>query len=555
MIPRRRLLYGTAFALVGRGIGGSVASCSRRPTPPADGGLCASTVTTAPRVRNPLRPNELARFVDRLPIPRILTPDGVRPDPDAGANSRGPAQDVAYYRVRMREGAVGVHRDLSPTRIWGYDGAFPGPTFETRSGKGLLVEWVNELPERHFLPIDRGLCGAAADQPEVRTVVHVHGARVRPESDGYPEDWFAPGHSALLHYPNAQEASTLWYHDHAMGIERLNQYAGLFGLYLIRDGAEDALRLPSGPYEVPLLFSDRLFDATGQLVYPASEDPMAPWIPELNGDAMLVNGKLFPYLDVEPRLYRFRLLNASNSRFYELELNRKQPIHQIGTDQGLLPATVPLPGLMLAPGERADVLIDFGESPGQDVVLHSQTFQLVQFRVGPRPAGPRARAPIPSALRPVIRTPASAATNTRFLTLNEYEAPKTLAVTMLLNGLRWRDPVTEKPAHGSVEIWELANLTEDSHPIHLHMVRFQILERQAFDADFYTTHKAVKFTGPPEPPAPQDAGWKDTVRADSGIITRIIVRFDGYAGRYAWHCHILEHAANEMMRPFEVVST
>ena len=341
-----------------------------------------------------------------------------------------------------------------------------------------------------------------------------------------------------------------------MGIERLNQYAGLFGMFLIRDDVEDALRLPSGPYEVPLILCDRLFDAERPARLPdigRSDGSLDSR--DLNGDALLVNGKLFPYFEVEPRLYRFRIVNASNSRFYELALSNKQPIHQIGSDQGLLPAPVTLAGgVVLAPGERADVLVDFGESPGEKIVLHSLTFQLLQFRVGPRAAGPRAKTNLPGALRPVVRTPAVAAAQTRFMTLNEYETPKTLAALMLLNGARWRDPVSEKPAFGSVEIWELVNLTEDSHPIHLHMVRFQILERQPFDVDSYITHKTMKVAGPPVPPAPQDAGWKDTVRADAGFITRIIVRFDGYAGRYVWHCHILEHAANEMMRPFEVVA-
>ncbi len=546
MIERRRFLYGTALTLVG--------SCRRPSVSRPDAGLCASTVPTTSRARDPLHPNALARFVDPLPIPATIRPDGVRPHQGAGAGDGRAAQDLTYYRVPMREGTVSVHRDLPPTRIWGYRGTFPGPTLEARSGKGLLVEWVNELPERHFLPIDHSLCGAGADQHEVRTVVHVHGARVPPESDGHPEDWFTPGRSAVSLYPNQQEAATLWYHDHAMGIERLNQYAGLLGMYLIRDDVEDALRLPSGLYEVPLILSDRVFDAKGQLVYPTSDDPMAPWIPELNGDALLVNGRLFPYFEVEPRLYRFRILNASNSRFYDLALSNKQTIHQIGSDQGLLPAPVPLSIVALAPGERADVLVDFGDSAGERVVLHSLSFQLLQFRVAPRRAGPRAKSPLPGALRAVARTSAAAAVKTRFMTLNEYETPKTLAALMLLNGARWRDPVTERPAFGSVEIWELVNLTEDSHPIHLHMVRFQILERQPFDVDSYVTHKTMKLAGPPVPPAPQDAGWKDTVRADAGFVTRIIVRFDGYAGRYVWHCHILEHAANEMMRPFEVVA-
>lgn len=523
--------------------------------PSASAGLCTSSATQAPPVRPPLHPDALAHFVDRLPIPPVIKPEGMR----SAANA--PEEPLSYYRVAMGEAMVSVHRDLPPTRVWCYGGSFPGPTFETRSGKGLLVEWVNDLPDRHFLPIDHSLCGAGADQHEVRTVVHVHGARVSPESDGHPEDWFTPGRSALFHYPNEQEAATLWYHDHAMGVERLNQYAGLFGLFLVRDAVEDALHLPSGPYEVPLFLSDRLFDAEARLLYPTSDDPKAPWIPEFRGDAILVNGKLFPFLEVEPRLYRFRIVNASNARFYDLALSDGQPIHQIGSDQGLLGAPVALPIVTLAPGERADVLIDFAQSKNREIVLHSQTWQLLQFRVSSsRPstnthstvAPPPALTALPK-LRPLVRTPASEAVKTRFLTLDEYETPKTLAATMLLNGSWWRDPVTERPSFGSVEIWELANLTEDTHPIHLHMVRFQILERQAFDADRYNTHRTVTFTGPPVPPAPQDAGWKDTVRADPGFITRIIVRFDGFRGRYVWHCHILEHAAKEMMRPFEIV--
>src|SRR5262249_33876087 len=153
---------------------------------------------------------------------------------------------------------------------------------------------------------------------------------------------FTPQHSALYHYPNQQDAALLWYHDHAMGISRLNQYAGLFGLFVIRDDAEDALGLPGGPNEVPLVIFDRLFDEQGQLRYPTSGMPDAPWVPEVYGDALLVNGKLYPYLDVEPRRYRLRVLNASNARFYYLSLSNGQRFHQIGSDQGLLPAPVEL---------------------------------------------------------------------------------------------------------------------------------------------------------------------------------------------------------------------
>ena len=163
-----------------------------------------------------------------------------------------------------------IHRDLKPTRFWSYGDSVPGPTLEMRSGDGILVEWANELPEQHFLPIDHRLHGAEADKPQVRTVAHLHGASVPPDSDGYPEDWFRPASRVLYHYPNQQDAAMLWYHDHAMGINRLNIYAGLFGVTFVRDAVEDGLNLPQGKYEVPLTIFDRLITPEGQLYYPIS---------------------------------------------------------------------------------------------------------------------------------------------------------------------------------------------------------------------------------------------------------------------------------------------
>jgi spore coat protein A, manganese oxidase len=496
----------------------------------------------------PLHPESLARFVDALPIPPVLAPDGTRPDPD------DPRASLPFYRVAMRETEVKFHRDLPPTRVWAYGGAVPGPTFETRSGRGLLVEWANELPEHHFLPIDHSIHGAHADAPEVRTVVHVHGAKAPPGSDGYPEDWYTPGHSATYHYPNRQDAATLWYHDHAMGIERLNQYAGLFGVFLVRDDAEDALRLPSGRYEIPLVVCDRLFEASGQLRYPVADVADAPWVENVQGDVHLINGKLFPFLEVEPRRYRFRMVNASNGRFYFFSLSGSTKMVQIGTDQGLLPAPVPLTSMLIAPAERADIVIDFSEAAGQTVSLLSQTQPILEFRVAPL-SGPRVKAaPLPSRLRTIAKLAPATAAKTRVLTLNDYKDRGLHRMLMLLNGTFWREPVTETPELDSVEIWSFLNTTEDSHPIHLHLVRFQILDRQTFDDDEYLATKKLRMMGPPLPPAPEEEGWKDTVQAPPGIITRIIARFEGYAGRYVWHCHVLEHAANEMMRPFEVVA-
>jgi spore coat protein A, manganese oxidase len=558
-LDRRQLLLAASFAAPWwrrASCGGDGAVVESRTAPPApgpSGGLCVGTRGPASAAsiegppRPPLHPDALARWVDPLPVPAVRTPDGLRPDP------HDPGRSIPYHRIAMRESEVRVHRDVPPTRVWTYDGTLPGPTLEVRSGKGLLVEWRNELPAAHFLPVDHGLCGAGPDRPEVRTAVHVHGARVPPASDGYPEDWYGPGGSALHHYPNRQDAATLWYHDHAIGIERLNQYAGLMGMYLVRDDFEDGLGLPSGSREVPLVLFDRMFDAKGQLLYPTSGAPDAPWVSEFYGDALLVNGKLYPYLEVEPRQHRLRVVNASNSRFYLLSLFRSGatvPMHVIGTDQGLLAAPAPVDSFTLAPAERADLLVDFGPAAGESVVLRNQSFELLQFRVK---SGTRRSSPVPARLRSATKVAESTVVKTRTLTLNQYRDPKTSGMLMLLNATRWAEAVSESPALDSVEIWRLVNLTEDVHPIHLHLVRFQIIDRQAFDADEYLISGAMNLRGDPAPPAPYEAGWKDTVRAEPGMITRIIVRFEGYAGRYVWHCHVLEHAANEMMRPFEVV--
>jgi spore coat protein A len=423
------------------------------------------------------------------------------------------------------------------------------------------VEWVNALPSEHFLPVDHTIHGAEAGKPAVRTVVHLHGAKTGPESDGYPEDWIVPGKSSLYYYPNQQDAAMLWYHDHALGINRLNVYAGLLGTFFIRDGVEDALNLPSGKYELPLILYDRLLTKDAQLLYPVSPDPESPWIPELSGNAILVNGKLFPYLEVEPRKYRFRVLNASNARFYYLSFINKasankdeMPFHQIGTDQGLLAAPVPLSTLEIAPAERADLVIDFTEHKGEQIVLMNGAFIVMQFRVSATKTKLPDTSSLPAALRPVPRIPESQAVQTRLLTLDEYVNKAGNPVMLLLNASHWNMPVTEKPVLGSTEIWTLINPTNDPHPIHLHLVRFQILDRQTYEPWLFQTKRQLHFLGPPEPPEPNEAGWKDTVRADSRMVTRIIVPFTGFTGRYVWHCHILEHEDNEMMRPYEVIA-
>ena len=518
-------------------------------------GALGATFTTFPYIfgesktsrRQPLDVKALSKFVDPLPQPKTLQHEELRPSPAK------PNTQIPYYQLRMREAETKLHRDLKPTRIWGFNSTLPGPTLETRSGQGVLVEWMNELPTSHFLPIDPNLAGAEPDKPQVRSVVHLHGGRVPPESDGYPEHWYVPGKSSVSFYPNDQEAATLWYHDHAMGINRLNIYAGLFGLFLIRDEFEKGLGLPSREHEICLVICDRQLDRDGQLIYPVSPNPKAPWVPEVFGDVFLVNGKIAPYLEVDARPYRFRVLNAANGRFFHLDFSTPIEFHQIASDQGLLPAPVSATELTLAPGERADIIVDFSKSTGEKILLNNDNLSVMQFRVASKTIAPGFA--MQAVLRPVTRMAETEATKTRELLLEETDDPADNPTIMLLNRKRWMDPVTEDPELGSTEIWSLVNGTDDSHPIHLHLVRFQVLDRRTFYVANYLRKRELKFTGPPVSPEPNEMGWKDTVRAEPGMVTRIIVRFDGYAGRYVWHCHILEHGDNEMMRPFEIRAT
>ncbi|HVW07424.1 MAG TPA: multicopper oxidase domain-containing protein [Bryobacteraceae bacterium] len=499
--------------------------------------LCGAAALAARAESRPLDPEKLAKFVDPLPLPP--------------AAKRQPGLTTPAFRITMSEFQCKVHRDLPATTMWGYNGSSPGPTIETRSGEGLRVEWINRLPQRHLLPVDHHIHGAEADKPDVRAIVHVHGAKAPPDSDGYPEDWYTPGKSLTNYYPNQQDPATLWYHDHAMGITRLNMYAGLFGFFLIRDKVEDGLNLPRGAYEIPLTICDRSFLENGQFDYPESGIPGAPWVPEAPGEAFLINGKIFPYLEVEPRRYRFRVLNAANSRFFHLSLSHGHPFTLIGTDQGLLPAPIEVKNMMIAPAERVDVILDFSGQTGAQIVLHSDTFSLMQFRVGRYRAEDTSS--VPAKLRPVPRTLESSAVRTRRLRIVEDKMANGDSMMMLLNGMHWDMPVTENPTIDTTEIWELVNTTEDSHPIHLHLVRFQVLDRRSFNELNYWRTGQLSYTSGSMPPEPAESGWKDTVRAHALMVTRIIVRFEGYVGRYVWHCHLLEHEDNEMMRPYDVL--
>jgi spore coat protein A, manganese oxidase len=529
------------------------------------GGALVGLGTAAPVSREPAR---IDRYIDPLPIPQKLIP---------AERHNG----LETYRVRMIETLHRFHSQLAPSRVWTYEGHYPGPTFEAVRGSPIVVHWENLLPSQHLFGVDETVHGAMPPAPAVRAVPHLHGARTRSESDGLPEKWFPPGSKAEYHYPNQQQAATLWYHDHALGITRLNVYAGLSGLYLLRDETERSLQLPSGEHEIPLMIQDRSFDKHGQLVYlPTFDDGSSPppghWAPEFFGDQPVVNGTLYPYLEVEPRPYRLRILNNANSRFFNLYLNlsprptdvpRLITLEQIGTDGGFLPAPVTLNKLLLGPAERADVIADFSNLNGETVTLSNDAkapypgwefaafepprlHELMQFRVT-RPLTAPAPAFSFSGSPEFHKLTRDTSTITRDLVLTEEIDANGHSRGVRINRKGYGDPVTERVKLGALECWRFINTTMDGHPIHLHLVQFQILERQGFDTNAFAVGH-LQLIGDPRPPAANESGWKDTAVVRPGEVLSILVRFEGYAGRYVYHCHMLEHEDNDMMRPYEV---
>jgi FtsP/CotA-like multicopper oxidase with cupredoxin domain len=549
-----------------------------------------------------------------------------------------------------------------PTRVWcygasGVDDSFASPAFTIEATRGTPVEitWINELttPERRFRPhlfaVDPTLhwanpggrrdtrpTFAATPGPyrgPVPLVTHVHGmAEVDDWSDGYPEAWmlpdaadipegfapvgtwfdffwtksgrrdWGPGH-ATFRYPNSQRPTMLWFHDHVLGLTRLNVYAGLAGFYRLSSddpadhptvaGSSAPAALPDGPYEIPLAIQDRSFNADGSLFYPDARrlfdgyaGPYVPasavppiWVPEFFGNVMVVNGRAWPHCSVEPRRYRLRVLNGCNSRVLILRFaDPKVEVWQIGTEGGYLRAPVRLRDVRLAPAERADLVVDFSRlAPGSRVTLRNlgpdgpyqgaadaepadprSSGQVMQFRVvrasGPDPTTPPDRLAMPAIAslapgreRPLAlveaMTPAKSGEVPHEVALGIFDpvVGRPAGVTMA----HWADPVTENPALGDTETWAFHNFTGDAHPMHVHDVLFQVVDRRALDP---TTGRP---TGPARPPVPEEDGWKDTVTAYPGEVVRVRMTFSK-PGQFVWHCHIVEHEDNEMMRPFRI---
>jgi len=582
------------------------------------------------------------------------------------------------------------------TKVWGYGGMIvggtyfrnaPGATFEAVRNVPINVTWQNKLTGNHLFPVDPTLHwadpnnfgmpglpfnpyppGYSLAQSPVPIIPHLHGGEVHSTSDGHPEAWFTwdgkygmeyssnqiygnptrtPG-EAVFYYPNEQPPTTLWYHDHALGITRINVLSGLAGFYLLRDYpndlAEQALVASAGVtpqvyrsmFDIPLVIQDRTFYIDGSFFFPTVgiNPTIHPyWMPEFFGNTIMVNGKVWPNMNVEPGVYRFRFLDGSNARFYTLSFwqkNKNLPFTQIGSDGGYLYAPAAgLTQITIAPGERIDILVDFtGLAPGTTILLKNtakapfpagappdpQTVgQVMQFTVqdtaAPNPAVPALPTPLnPTLSGLVFPTLTGPIAKTRILTLIEVMGPAGPA-EILLDGQKWMAPagVSEKPANAKIEKWVIVNPTADTHPIHLHLVQFQLVSRQPFQAGKYLkawmANNPVNpatgmppLTGPtvwpgndaaglaalapylqktPIVPGPgvftTEQGWKDTIQVHPGEITTIIARwapidqtaappggstpypFDPTTGPgYVWHCHILDHEDNEMMRPYMV---
>jgi spore coat protein A, manganese oxidase len=608
--------------------------------------------------------------LDPTSITKYVTPLLVLPAmPRSGADSSLDRYDIAVRQFAQQILPSG----LPSTQVFGYGSLtdpstfhYPANTIEAQVNRPVRVTWTNQLmtaagsfrphlfaidPTLHWTNPPGGVSGRDSRPTFTSTpgpyrgpvplVTHLHGAHVNEESDGYPEAWYlpaardipagfatvgsfydrykaeanarygvvwSPGNS-IYQYRNDQRATALWFHAHELGMTRVNVYAGLSGMYLLRGGSSD---LPAGVLpgpapkvgdpagvryrEIPLIIQDRSFNRDGSLFFPSSRDffgdvpaggPFIPktdvppiWNPEFFGNTMVVNGRTWPVLQVEPRRYRFRLLNACNTRALLLKIVTNPlaarpatpalPISVIGADGGFLPSPASVGTLPVMVSERYDVIVDFtGVRPGTALYLINEgpdepfgggtpgtdfdpadpgtTGQVMKFVVGPLTSQdnstPVDRLYLPGTGR------LGAANFTRRLSLNEmesivFEGAPVMAMLGTLNGdgtprpLHWSDAVTETPTRGNTEIWELHNFTEDGHPIHVHQIQFEVVNRVAAD-------------GTVRGPDPWERGTKDTLIALPGEITRFKLRFD-ISGRYVWHCHIVDHEDNEMMRPIQI---
>ncbi|HEX6169285.1 MAG TPA: multicopper oxidase domain-containing protein [Chitinophagaceae bacterium] len=545
-----------------------------------------------------LNPKTQPQFVNPLPVPSII--DG----------RMGGTFTIDITQFDQWLGLIDpTTQQRLNTTVWGYNGSYPGPTIVAKKDVPISVFWRNNLvngnnqPLPHLLPIDRSIDWAFGNDPAwqsygVPVVTHVHGGHSESPSDGLPDQWFTPNYAMKgpgfikgdiepFYYHNDQEAATIWYHDHALGVTRLNVYAGLAGYYIITDNNEINLqatgKLPVAPYDMGLAIQDRMFTSTGQLFYPSTAEegddddddiPEPTILPEMFGDFILVNGMTWPVLDVEPRQYRFRMLNGSDSRFYNMSLSSGQQFIQIGSDQGLLYSPFGMNQMLIAPGERKDIILDFSDPalwgqtiilknnakspyPKGDVVDPNTTGRIMAFRVNKPLDVNYPLTALPATLRlPIVPLQTDLAPRKLILFEAEDEYGRLMPIlgTVEDGMLGFREELTENPALNSTEIWELYNETMDAHPIHLHLVSMQMISRQKFVARVNEENGKptnIRLVGQPKYPGPDEQGWKDTWVMMPGEVTKVIAKFDR-PGLYVWHCHILSHEEHDMMRPFFV---
>jgi len=459
------------------------------------------------------------------PLPTPYTVPLPRP---AVKRATGTLDGADLYEITQRAADVEILPGTRTT-VWGYDGTFPGPTIETRTGRPVVVRHRNELP--------------------VPTVAHLHGGHTPPDSDGWPLDLLLPVGETAAHahmpgdlaygtrdhrYPTAQRAATLWYHDHRMDFTGPAVYRGLAGLHLVRDAVEDALPLPRGDREIPLVICDRSFDADAQLAYPALDRTLRrlpgveeEWMEGVLGDCILVNGAPWPVAEVDAARHRLRILNAANARRFSLAFEPALPLVQIGSDGGLLAAPVEHTALDVAPGERFDVVVDFGLVPvGTEVTLVNLlgaggTREVLRFRVV---RAVRDESVVPARLsdvEPLVPGPVRREFVFRRGTVGDHRGWTINDRTFDPDGSQADVPL------GRTEVWRFR--TDVHHPVHVHLDPFQVLSRDG------------------RGPGPSDGGWKDTVDVRPGEIVDVAVRFSDHEGRYVLHCHNLEHEDMAMM--------
>ena len=469
-------------------------------------------------------------IANRLPQSKLPAPFtmGWKTPPAAPKVSIG---DTDYFTITQQQVKAQILPDRQTT-IWGYNGTTPGPTIYVDQHRKAVVRQICALPDRH---------------PElgynVWTSTHLHGSCSLPEYDGYASDVTTPGAFKDYQYPNIQDARTLWYHDHGVHITANNAYMGLAAQYILHSDAELALPIPHGHYDLPMILKDAMFQENGDLVIDDNNEN------GIYGDVILVNGVPWPRMDVEPRKYRFRVLNASVSRSYDLSLDTGEPLVVIGTDGGLMPAPQPCGHVKVGMAERYEIVIDFSKyQPGQKVTLKNRspdnnidydtTGVVCQFVVGAHVTDPRSNE-IPQDLNPnmnVMGLKESDAKTTRLMRFERKDGHWTV------NGQTWEDVVNSdynltvaNPGLGDVEIWELENPSGGwFHPVHIHLVDFKVLDRNG------------------RPPEDWEKGPKDVVYVGENEKVRVIMRFENQVGRYMMHCHNLVHEDHDMMVQFEV---